>query len=53
MEKYDVMRETGRKRTESLARRPAARVREAVASESFCALMLKYWGCQLHVLRRD
>jgi len=36
------MRETGRKRTDSLARRVAERVRRAVASESFWAVMLKY-----------
>lgn len=37
------MSETGRKRTESLARRVPADVSLAVASESFWALMLKYW----------
>lgn len=38
------MRPTGRKTTESFARRVAARERRAVALESFCALMLKYLG---------
>jgi hypothetical protein len=50
-EKILVIRLTGRNRTLSLARRVAARVRRAEASESFWALILKYYCLLVGLLK--